>query len=413
MPHAPAAAARADRESLWLWLAVSVWAVFAIVSCVRAFGWPWSHSVYPIYANAARQWLVGGRLYQPADGLDVYRYSPSVAVFLVPLAQLPDRLGGVLWRLINLAVYLGALAWWVRTVAPLRLSRGQRAVFFFLVFLPSIGSLNNGQSNVLVMSLLLAAVAGVRRRSWNLAAGCVTLASLFKVYPLAVGLLLVPLYPRHLAPRLALGLAAGLALPFLFQEPAYVLRQYQEWGAHLQENDRQARPREAWYRDVRLLDWAWRQPVDSMTYQAAEVAAGIAIAALCWHGRRAGWPERRLLTGLLALGCCWMTVLGPATEPCTYTLLAPALAWAVLQAWLVPQPPLLRLGFGMSYALLLTFHLSGWLPDKAAIRDLGPDALGGLLFLGCLLYEWWRTGIRRVKAGLETTAPLRPALRGG
>ena len=47
--------------------------------------------------------------------------------------------------------------------------------------------------------------------------------------------------------------------------------------------------------------------------------------------------QRELLTAVVALAACWMMLLGPATESCTYILLAPTLAWAVLESWLVPR----------------------------------------------------------------------------
>ena len=48
-------------------------------------------------APHARQWLAGAGLYQGGAG-DPYRYSPLVTVLFVPFSQLPDRVGGVLWR---------------------------------------------------------------------------------------------------------------------------------------------------------------------------------------------------------------------------------------------------------------------------------------------------------------------------
>src|SRR5436305_6426318 len=107
-------------------------------------------------------------------------------------------------------------------------------VLFLLVLPLSAGNVNNGQSNVLVMGLILAALAGAAEGRWNLASACIAAACLFKVYPIAVGLLLVVIYPRPLAGRLALALAAGIALPLLLQRPAYAADQYAGWLHHVQ-----------------------------------------------------------------------------------------------------------------------------------------------------------------------------------
>ena len=75
-----------------------------------------------------------------------------------------------------------------------------------------------------------------------MAAACVTVACLFKGYPLAVGLLLAAVYPRPFAPRLVLALAAGLALPLLVQRPDYVAQAYRDWLWVLGADDRMGLP---------------------------------------------------------------------------------------------------------------------------------------------------------------------------
>src|SRR5262249_8060013 len=153
-----------------------------------------------------------------AAAREPYRYSPLVTVLFVPFSLLPDALGGVLWRLLNAAVYLGGMAWWARVGLPGRLTRHQRAVLFLLTVPLAGGRLNNGQSHALVIGLLFCAVAGVNTGRWSLAALCAALAALLKVYPVAVALLLAVAAPRRFGGRFGAALALGLALPFLFQQ---------------------------------------------------------------------------------------------------------------------------------------------------------------------------------------------------
>jgi hypothetical protein len=100
------------------------------------------------------------------------------------------------------------------------------------------GNLNNGQTNAVITAMLLLAALACACKRWNLAAACLVIASLLKVYPLAFGLLLALIYPRQLVPRLITGLAIGLAIPFFLKSPAYVVRQYQEWFALMRTDDR-------------------------------------------------------------------------------------------------------------------------------------------------------------------------------
>jgi hypothetical protein len=385
----------------WERLALAVWLAALLVICVRVLVARHSHSVYPIYAAAARNWLAGADLYDPAEG---YRYSPTAALLLVPFSALSDALGDVTWRLLTVSVYVAALAWWCWAVLPVRLTRSQRGVLFLLVLPLSIGNLNNGQSNLLVIGLLLAACASAARRRWNLTAGCVVLASLFKVYPIAVGLLLVLVYPRRLVWRLLAGLAVGLALPFLLQDPHCAAQQYLGWLHHLQSNNRQALSLALVYRDVRLLWRVWLVPLDAPAYAMIQLAVGAGIAALILAlrvrarlPRRRAWEatpaERRLLVSLLGLGCCWMTLFGPATESCTYGLLAPTLAWAVLEARLLRNAGWLGSVAIGSYALFVCAELLVWFPDGRWLRNLGTLPLAAsLLFVALMIQAFRRLG---------------------
>src|SRR5262249_17190530 len=192
-----------------------------------------------------------------------------------------------------------ALAWWARVALPLPLSRMQRAGLFLLVVPLSIGSLNNAQSNALVLGLLLAALAGAATRRWNLAALCIGLACFFKLYPIAIGLLLAAVYPRPLSRRLIFFLAARLLLPVVRPRPAYVAEQYVAWVGNLINYDHHSDQAAVWYNDVLLLLRVWLVPISRQQYLVLQMAAGAAVAVLCLAARQAGWPARRLLPLLL------------------------------------------------------------------------------------------------------------------
>lgn len=375
----------ASSQRDWLRLALTVWAILLIGVSIRVLIWPRTHTTYPIFASASLDWLNGEDLYlveiEKRFGLDHYRYSPLIAALMVPFGLLPEGLGGVLWRLLNAAVFLGAASWWLRVAAPGVVTTAQRAAFFLLLVPLAVTSLNNGQSNLLVIGLLVAGIAAAAEQRWNLTSGCVVLACLFKVYPMAIGLLLIVLYPRRLGPRLLIGTLLGMALPFALQRPEYVASQYATWFHLLLADDRRSWAVTAGYQDFWMLVRVWHVPLSPLGYLVLRTGAGIALALVCLMGRWAAWPERRLLAVVLMFGSCWMTLFGPATESSTYALLAPALAWAVVEAWSNARPLAFRAFPCLSLGFFLLAGCAGWFPWRSEIRGLGVFPLGGLSLL--------------------------------
>src|SRR5262249_17144648 len=131
-------------------------------------------------------------------------------------------------------------------------------------------------------------------------------------------------------------------------------------------------------------------------------------ALLCLAGRWRSWPRRTLLLVVLTLGSCWMILCGPATESCTYVLLAPVLAWGLVgggpalapssprwgggsgrRGWPAPHPQLVcaagRGGKDLSritYGMLVIAVGAGVFGRAASqwIHSLGLQPLGALAF---------------------------------
>ncbi len=375
----------------WEKIALVVWFCILMAICGRVLVSPRVHSVYGNFADASRNWIAGADLYRVYDGEQrrfvpsAHRYGPLVAVLFLPFICLPDWLGGILWRLLNAAIYLFGLAWWSRAAVPLSLTGTQRAALFLLVVPLSIGSLNNGQSNGLVTGFLLVALAAAAAESWNVAGLYASLACLLKVYPIAIGLLLALLYPRKLAARLLLALVVGLALPFVFQQPPYVLRQYCDWFLLLWNDDRKEWPLLIANRDFWLLCRVWHIPLSAGAYLAVQLSAALAVAGTCLASHRAAWPKRKVLMLALALGTCWMMLFGPATESSTYMILGPALAWTVLEAWLLKRATWIQTLLVLSFGLFFVSWIAGAFPGTARVHALGLQPLATLLLLTCVL----------------------------
>jgi hypothetical protein len=366
---------------MWTRLAVVVWATIVVFLGVRCFVQPYHRTLYPTWSTAGADWLAGSdQLYRRTgqqDGLlDTFRYTPFVAATLAPWSLMPERIGGVLWRLFNAGVFLGGAWWWLRSAAPLILSERRRAVFFLCLVPLSLSSLNNGQPNPLVIGFLLAALATAAGERWWLCAAFIAFATALKLYPLALGLILVVCYPRRFTLPLLVALAAVALVPFALQRPDYVLGQYRVWVGLLRMNDdRIYWPPHMAYRDLWLL-FRLYLPISLSTYQFIQVAGGAACAALCVALRLRGDETRHVLMSVLALAVCWMLLLGPATESATFILFAPALAWGLL-GWTGTA----RVLAFASAAVLVACVLAGVLPGTNKLHGLGGHPIAVMLFV--------------------------------
>jgi hypothetical protein len=379
---------RRDLTARWLpRLAATLWAVAVVVVCVRSAAGGRVNSVYQIFAEAGRDWAAGRDPYEfhAGEASGPYRYSPPVSAGLVPFGLLPDEVGGVAWRLGCAALMLGGLVWWSRVL--LRDGPAWRAGLVLLVLPLAVGNLNNGQSNPLVLGLLLVAAAALTHdresnRRWSVLAGaCLAGAVLLKGYPLAAALLMVVAASRRrVAVWFVLALAAGLLLPFLLHHRDYVAAQYAHWWEHLRTSDRTEGPRVVWYRDLRLLLANLGLPLSGWGYLAVQLSSAALMTALC-H-----WRRRSDLA--LGLGACWMTVFGSAAESATYLLLAPTAAWSLLDSWRRQRPWPVRMVLLGGYLLLVASQLAAWFPNAKEVHALGVQPLAGLLvFVGVVAAE--------------------------
>ncbi len=365
---------------------LAVWATLLVFMCVRSAVQPQRATVWPIFAHAGQNWLHGADLYDDHYlwiDLDQYRYSPLVTTFFVPLSLLHLSAGNVLWRLVNMAAFFAGVVAFCRIVYPgsERLSWLGAACIGWLLVPLSLSSLNNGQANPLLIGALLLAAVAVYQERWNWAAIALAVAILLKIYPVAIAMLLLLVYPRQLGWRLTVVLALGLLVPFCLQNPAYVYDQYRQWFAYLLDEDRSTRLITESYRDFWILvRWA-DIPLPHRAYVALQLTVAAAIAGVVLFGRLRGWPARDLLRRLLDLGCCWIIVFGPATENCTFILIAPTLALAVWEAYATGRPLWTRWLLAAIVGIFVGSTLVTALPDgRNWVYPLNP--LAALLLFG-------------------------------
>jgi hypothetical protein len=244
----------------------------------------------------------------------------------------PRPVGDVACRLLNAVVFLAAAYWWLRRGVPGALTPTQVGLVFLLMAPIALGSLNNGQMNLLMMGLLLVCLTAVSAERWNLAAWSAAAAVLLKIYPISLVLLIALMHPRRFLPRFLVAMAVLCVVPFFLQDPNYVLNQYSFWWMRVRHNDTYRRfwPLPVLYRDVWLLFTVWKLPVTVPQYTLLQLGGAACCGVVALVGRWRLGPGKPLLFVLLCATTVWMLVLGPSPESATYAVLGPAMAW-----WLV------------------------------------------------------------------------------
>jgi len=201
---------------------------------------------------------------------------------------------------------------------------------------------------------VMLALITARSARWAIAALCIGIVTYLKIYPLAAGLLLCVIFARRFTWRLVVTLLFLGALSFVLQKPGYVAEQYRNWAATRSVDERHYdmmnRPRDLW-----TLLFACGIELNLRLYFIIQILGGGLIAALCFAGRLKKWADDRLLTLIFTLVCCWMLLLGPATESSTYILLAPAVSLAAVEAFSRPFPRWMR----VLVAAALTIPIGG------------------------------------------------------
>ncbi len=384
----------------------ALWVVLLLVICVRVEIKPEKNSVVGTYAAGGRRWLESKPLYSGSRG---FVYSPATAALFVPCAVMPAVAGGILWRLLNAGVLLGGVAWWLREGFYRGIPRRLYWLVFLLLLPLSIGNLNNGQVNPLLIGLLMIGIAACHREHWMLAAFCIAVATYFKIYPLAVGLLLALVYPRQFTWRLAFALLAIGALSFVLQKPSYVLEQYRLWVQTRLADNRQLYGNDIAPRDLWMLFRLAHVSIGEPAYRVLQLLSGAAIGGLCWVGGPGlkNWPEERRLVALFSLVCCWMLLCGPATESATYIMLAPAVVLALVQAFARPLPLWMRGWVVAAFAiLLLALGINSFLKLHKTVAVMSVQPLAALVFCG-----YGVVAIRKVfwtGEGCDTASLIRP-----
>lgn len=403
MPHEDASAStnRLQRCGAWVLAALLAWTLALTIVTVRQFCKPDKNSVYPVFYEAGTAWRQGRDLYAKVGE---YRYSPTIAAAFAPLSLLPQRLGMLCWMALNALVFFwGALRFaqiaFRQTVRgmPENALRDGLGIAALLLLPLALGNFNNLQANPLVIGSMLLGIVFTHERRCSLAALFIALATVIKIYPLAIGCVLVVLYPRQLSWRLLLALLLLLCVPFLAQRWSYVLDMYNSWRHALIEDQRYLYPPEKAYRDAALLWRVWIGSLEDknvLLYQVAQATGALAVGAVALASRwwTGFWTGADRLLFLAALTVTWTMILGPSTESATYILLAPIIVVLLIRSYAEHWAIALRTLLTISYLVLTAAQIAIWFPFGRTVQSYGPQPMAALLLLMVLVL--WRLSSR-------------------
>ena len=349
------------------------------------------------FSGAARDWWAGHSLYVGRE----FFYSPSFAVAMTPFAVWPDWLGGVLWTWASCGLLcLRAAGFLSRGVAGAVWPRTGGRQFLLLVLIGTVRSVWSGQSNALLVAMVLLAAAEIVRGRWWRGALWLAAPIHIKVWPVVAGGLFAAQSPRRLAARLTLCVVGLGLIPFLTQSPT-------GWSANTPAGIavwRTGRPAAADTPAIATLGRFGSKSINRSTpgpILCCNLRAGLGHPGWCLWQRRRGLPTRQLAMYTIAAWSVWQLLFGPGTERLTYNLIAPALAWGVLTCFYsqaarnsAAGDPWQRLWITTAYLTTYLLGIGGverlltrWWPAATALEPVGV-----LIFAAWLVWHGYFAG---------------------
>lgn len=152
----------------------------------------YDYNNYIVFRQSFHHLLQGKDLYTtyPNEQWDLYKYSPTFALFMAPFSLLPDTAGLICWNLLNALVLFAA-------VCMLPFTDRKKALLLLFIAIELLTSMQSAQSNALLAGLIIAAFGCMERREMRWAALWLVLATFIKVYG-AIGFCLFLFYPHKI-----------------------------------------------------------------------------------------------------------------------------------------------------------------------------------------------------------------------
>jgi hypothetical protein len=311
------------------WIA---WGLIVLVGSAVVVCHPECEQANDSYARGATRWLAGEDLYD--QGGCGFIYLPQSALLYSPLTLIPRPLEQIVWRIVTIGLFVAGIA------RLCGLARNGSGLEFFplvtvLVLPKAWAGIIHGQAAPAMAGLSMLAMVEIHRQRWGRAAALLIAALAVKPLAIVLILLVAALY-RPLAGRLLLGLAGLLLVPFLTQNPDYVITQYVASIEMFQEAAQRGQTT-AWPHLFSLASLAGIE-IDATWQTVLRLAAALGTLALCWRVKsefRIPKSEiaSRSLLAIYALATVYLLLFNPRTENNSYLILSPVMALLCVRAY--------------------------------------------------------------------------------
>jgi Glycosyltransferase family 87 len=303
---------------VWFWMGF-----IAIISTLMLTGN--QRTVTHAYRGGAEAWSRGEPIY---NGLGVgFVYLPQAAILFIPFTWPPFEIGEVLWRCLT----IGGFAWGLSRLASL-LPFADNFLFFRLSLLAGLLAVPcalNGQATLLMAGLMMVALADLVQQRFTRSAVWLSLGLAVKPLIVVLILLVAALY-APLRWRLLVGVATVFLLPFLTQNPSFVVEQCRLARIELRiaAASGDTIPWANLFGSMKVFGLdvpaGWKMTVN--------LAAALIVLALAYAIKARYSPEQTAIW-LYALAACYLMLFNPRTENNTYSMLGPAIALSCAIAW--------------------------------------------------------------------------------
>jgi hypothetical protein len=275
---------------------------------------------------------------------DIFKYSPTFALFMAPFAALPYSLGAILWGVLNgVAIFAGIWA------IP-RVSDRSKAFILWFILLRVFGNFQNAQSDALMAGLMVGAWAAQERQKPLLSSFCLVLSVFVKIFG---GLALLPClmvgHWRKQWPKLFAYLAMWSVLfagaPLAVVSPGQLLFLYRSWYGRLQVDAANAVGI-----DVAEILRQWFHLHVSDLYVDA---VGAAVLLLVFLLRTDAYKEFRFRILAISSVSIWVVIFNHMAQSTSMVIAVTGIA-----IWYFLEEPNLANGILTAFAFVLTILFS-------------------------------------------------------
>jgi hypothetical protein len=257
-------------------------------------------------------------LHYEGEHYDLYKYSPSFALWMSLFAWMPDLPGLILFNLLNITVLILA-------IRRLPVDKSRINVLLFFILIETMIALSSSQTNILITGLLVFGYHFMEKDKPWWAALMIVLTFYIKIFGVAAFLLCL-LYPTRwkVAVASVFWLVVLGLMPLLVISPAQLVFLYKSWGSLLSDDH------SASY-GVSLYGW-WHTWFGFNMNKQLFVLIGVVL--LCTPLLRfRNWSQPIFRLQVLVAALIWVVVFNHKGESPTYII-----AMMGIAIWYFTQP---------------------------------------------------------------------------